>query len=102
MPDQPHVVVLGAGFGGVGAVQKLRDADVRITIIDQHDYHTFQPLLYQVATAELSATEIGFPVRDLLHKHQNVTCHQTTVERIDLAGRQVVVADMPPIAYDYL
>jgi len=46
----PHVVVLGAGFGGIGAAQKLRDAPVRLTIVDKHDYHTFQPLLYQVAT----------------------------------------------------
>ena len=60
-----HVVILGAGFGGIGALKKLRDADVRITIIDKRDYHTFQPLLYQVATDELGPTEVGFPIREL-------------------------------------
>jgi NADH:ubiquinone reductase (H+-translocating) len=50
MADIPHVIILGAGFGGIGALKKLRDANVRITLIDKHDYHTFQPLLYQVAT----------------------------------------------------
>ena len=58
MAGQPHVVILGAGFGGVGALKRLRDADVRITLISKQDYQAFQPLLYQVATAEL-APKIG-------------------------------------------
>ena len=60
MADIPHVVILGAGFGGIGALKKLSDADVRITLIDKHDYHTFQPLLYQVATLELTPEQVGF------------------------------------------
>ncbi|MEZ4769500.1 MAG: FAD-dependent oxidoreductase [Caldilineales bacterium] len=60
--SEPHVIVLGAGFAGAGAVRKLKDAPVRITIIDQNDYHTFQPLLYQLATNELDTTQVGFPV----------------------------------------
>ena len=60
MPDQPHVMILGAGFGGIGALKKLDDANVRVTIIDKRDYHTFQPLLYQVATDELAPGEVGF------------------------------------------
>jgi NADH dehydrogenase len=62
MPDQPHVVILGMGFGGIGALKSLRDANVRITIIDKNDYHTFQPLLYQVATPG----QVAFPIRELL------------------------------------
>lgn len=102
MAELTHVVILGAGFAGIGALKKLRDADVRITIIDKHDYHTFQPLLYQVATDELGPTEVGFPVRELLHGHKNITFHQTTVQSIDLAHKQVTVEGRGPIQYDYL
>ena len=73
MAEPKHVVILGAGFGGIGALKKLRDANVRITIVDKRDYHTFQPLLYQVATDELGPTEVGFPIRELLHGHKNIT-----------------------------
>jgi len=100
--NSPHVVILGAGFGGVGAAQNLRDAPVRLTIVDKHDYHTFQPLLYQVATDELGPTEVGYPVRELLHRHENITFHKCAVQSIDLAKREVVAEGMSPIAYDYL
>ncbi len=102
MADQPHVVILGAGFGGIGAVKTLRDANVRITMVDKHDYHTFQPLLYQVATDELSPTDVGFPIRNLLHHHENVTFHLSSVESINLAQKQVVLSGLDPLQYDYL
>lgn len=102
MPGQPHVVILGAGFGGVGALKKLRDADVRITLLNNHDFQTFQPLLYQVATAELAPTEVAFPVRDFLHGHPNITFHQTTVQAVDLARKQVAAEGIAPLEYDYL
>jgi NADH:ubiquinone reductase (H+-translocating) len=102
MAELTKIVILGAGFAGIGALKRLRDADVRITIIDKHDYHTFQPLLYQVATDELGPTEIGFPIRELLHGRQNITFHQTTVQSIDLQRKQVVVEGLSPIQYDYL
>ncbi|HEY7321621.1 MAG TPA: NAD(P)/FAD-dependent oxidoreductase [Candidatus Binatia bacterium] len=102
MAELKHVVILGAGFGGIGALKKLRDANVRITIIDKHDYHTFQPLLYQVATDELGPTEVGFPVRELLHGRENVTFHQTAVKSVDLVNKQVVTDGTAPIQYDYL
>jgi NADH dehydrogenase len=102
MAEPKHVVILGAGFAGIGALKKLRDADVRITIIDKHDYHTFQPLLYQVATHELGPTEVGFPIRELLHGRQNITFHQSTVQSIDLQRKQVIVEGSNPIQYDYL
>ncbi|QDT64950.1 NAD(P)/FAD-dependent oxidoreductase [Calycomorphotria hydatis] len=102
MSDLPHVVILGAGFGGIGAAQKLRDAPIRLTIIDKHDYHTFQPLLYQVATDELGLSEVGYPIRELLHRHENWSFHMTSVQGVDLEKQQVMVDDMPPIDYDYL
>ena len=102
MAEPKHVVILGAGFGGIGALKKLRDADVRITIVDKRDYHTFQPLLYQVATDELGPTEVGFPIRELLHGHKNISFHQAVVKSVDLAQRQVVTDSTAPIQYDYL
>lgn len=102
MAELPHVVILGAGFGGIGAAQKLRDAPVRITLIDRHDYHTFQPLLYQVATDELDPSEVGYPIREMLHRHKNMAFHACEVSRIDLAAKQVVLDGMAPLTYDYL
>src|SRR6516225_5916452 len=102
MADIPHVVILGAGFGGIGALKKLRDAGVRITLIDKHDYHSFQPLLYQVATLELAPEQVGFPIRNLLHNHENVTFHQSVVTSIDPAGKQVITDSVAPLKYDYL
>ena len=102
MAEMAHIVILGAGFGGIGALKKLRDANVRITIIDKRDYHTFQPLLYQVATDELGPTEVGFPVRELLHGHENITFHREIVKSVDLAKKQVVTEGAGPIQYDYL
>jgi NADH dehydrogenase len=102
MAELAHVVILGAGFAGIGALKKLRNADVRITIVDKRDYHTFQPLLYQVATDELGPTEVGFPIRELLHGHKNITYHQGVVKSVDLARKQVVTDGAGPIQYDYL
>ena len=102
MAELTHIVILGAGFAGIGALKKLRDADVRITIVDKRDYHTFQPLLYQVATDELGPTEVGFPIRELLHGHKNITYHQAAVKSVNLAQKQVVMDGVAPIPYDYL
>jgi NADH:ubiquinone reductase (H+-translocating) len=99
---EPHVVILGAGFAGIGAAQKLHKMPVQMTLIDKHDYHTFQPLLYQVATDELAPTEVGYPIREILHKQHNLVFHQATVTGLDLAKRQVAAEGMDPIAYDYL
>jgi NADH:ubiquinone reductase (H+-translocating) len=99
---RPHVLVLGGGFGGIGAARKLKDADVDVTLIDKHDYHTFQPLLYQVATDLLETTACGHPLRDLFHEQPHVAVHEATVTGIDLARREVQFAEMAPAAYDYL
>lgn len=102
MNELPRVVILGAGFGGIGAAQKLRNAPVRLTIIDKHDYHTFQPLLYQVATDELSPSAVGYPVRELLHRHADWEFHETSIKSVDPVRKQVIVEGMSPIDYDFL
>jgi NADH:ubiquinone reductase (H+-translocating) len=99
---RPHVLVLGGGFGGIGAARKLKDADVDVTLVDKHDYHTFQPLLYQVATDLLETTACGHPLRDLFHEQPHVAVHEATVTGIDLARREVQFAELAPVAYDYL
>jgi NADH dehydrogenase len=100
--DRPHVLVLGGGFGGIGAARKLKTADVDVTLIDKHDYHTFQPLLYQVATDLLETSACGHPLRDLFHEQPHVAVHEATVTGIDLARREVQFDEMAPVAYDYL
>jgi NADH dehydrogenase len=102
MPDRPRILVLGAGFGGVGAIKKLGDADADVLLVDKHDYHTFQPLLYQVATDLLEPPTVGHPLRDLFHDHPNVRVKQATVTGIDLDKRRVSFAEMGPRLYDYL
>jgi NADH dehydrogenase len=102
MPNDPHVVILGAGFAGLGAMKKLKKAPVKVTLIDKNNYHTFQPLLYQVATAELSRNEVGFPIRDLLHERSDWIFHQAPVTEIDLVNRKVNAEGLQPIPYDYL
>jgi NADH:quinone reductase (non-electrogenic) len=99
---RPRVVVLGGGFAGIGAARALKESDVDVVLVDKHDYHTFQPLLYQVATDLLETTTVGHPLRDLFHEQPNVTVHKATVTAVDLARREVQLAEMAPLAYDYL
>jgi NADH dehydrogenase len=100
--NRPRVVVLGGGFGGLGAVQELRKADADVVLVDQHDYHTFQPLLYQLATGLLEPTAAGHSLRDLVHDQANTRIHKTAVTAIDLAAREVRLAEMAPLTFDYL
>ena len=97
-----RVVILGGGFAGIGAAKALKDTDAEVVLIDKHDYHTFQPLLYQVATDLLDTAVVGHPLRDLFHEHANLTVRQATVTGIDLGKRQVELADSAPLAFDYL
>jgi NADH dehydrogenase len=99
---RPRVLVLGGGFAGVGATQKLKDGGVDVVLVDKHDYHTFQPLLYQLATGLLETTGVGHSLRDLVKKQDNVTVHQATVNAIDLEARQVQFTELEPLDYDYL
>ena len=78
---RPRVVVLGGGFAGIGAARALKDADVDVTLVDRHDYHTFQPLLYQLATGLLETTAVGHSLRDLVKGQDNATIHQAPDHR---------------------
>jgi NADH dehydrogenase len=89
--ERPRILVLGGGFGGLWAVRALKAVDARITLVDRHNYHLFQPLLYQVATAGLAAPSIAAPLRYMLRRQQNVTVLLGAVERIDPAARTVTV-----------
>lgn len=99
---RPRVVVLGGGFGGIGAAKKLSKSAVDVVLVDGHDYHTFQPLLYQVATGLLEQPAVGHPIRDLFHKQDNIRVHQDRVTGIDLEAREVRFAELEPERYDYL
>ncbi|MBX4870106.1 NAD(P)/FAD-dependent oxidoreductase [Rhizobium bangladeshense] len=95
------VVILGAGFGGLAAARGLRHADVELTVIDRRNYHLFQPLLYQVATAVLSPAQIAMPIRRILSRQSNVTVLMERVEGIDKESRTVQTTNRR-ITYDYL
>jgi NADH dehydrogenase len=98
----PKVVVIGAGFGGLEVAQHLKGAPVDVTVVDQHNFHTFQPLLYQVATAGLNAADVAHAVRGLFHKQSNVRFRQGTVTGVDWDARTVVVSDQPALPFDHL
>ena len=100
--DTPKVVVIGGGFGGLAAIEALKGAGVDITIIDRRNHHLFQPLLYQVATAALSTSEIAWPIRHLLKSRADVTTLLGEVAGIDAADRQVRLVDGGTIPYDFL
>lgn len=98
---QPRVVIVGAGFGGLNAAEALAQADVQITVVDRRNHHTFQPLLYQVATAGLSPGEITAPIRSILSRHKNIEVLMAEVSGFDLA-RRVVQTNDEEIPYDWL
>jgi NADH:ubiquinone reductase (H+-translocating) len=99
---RPRVLVLGGGFAGVGAAQKLKDAEAEVVLVDRHDYHTFQPLLYQLASGLLETTAVAHSLRDLLGRQDNTTLHQATVTGVDLDAREARFDELAPITYDYL
>jgi NADH:ubiquinone reductase (H+-translocating) len=101
-PSSPHIVIVGCGFAGLEAARTLRHAPVEVTVVDRTNHHLFQPLLYQVATAGLSAPDIAAPVRHLFRNQPNVTTLMAEVNAIDAAARQVGLADGPCLPYDHL
>jgi NADH dehydrogenase len=98
---KPRVIIVGAGFGGLEAAKKLGREDVRVTVIDRTNYHLFQPLLYQVATAALSPADIAAPVRAILSKCKNVEVILAEVQSVDVEAKKVKMVDLE-IDYDYL
>src|SRR3546814_15840628 len=100
--DLPHVVVIGGGFAGLWATRALAKAPVRITLVDRGNHHLFQPLLYQVATAGLSAPDIAAPLRHILQWQRNVTVLMETVADIATAAREVRLERGDALRLDHL
>ena len=104
----PRVVIIGGGFGGLDAARVFAGTPVRVTLLDRHNYHLFQPLLYQVATASLSPGDVASPIRWILRNQKNIQVLLAEAREIDTANRRVLVdpgpsdGAPPPIAYDYL
>jgi NADH dehydrogenase len=98
----PRVVIVGGGFGGLNAARALAGANADVTLLDRHNYHLFQPLLYQVATASLSPGDIASPIRWILRRQKNVEVQLADVREIDPAGRRVLIDGPGAIPYDYL
>lgn len=98
----PKVLVVGAGFGGLEVARGLKGAPVEVTLVDQHNFHTFQPLLYQVATAGLNAADVAYAVRGLFHGQDNVRFRQGRVTSVDWEARTVALAGQSPVPFDHL
>ena len=102
MNPVPHVVIVGGGFAGLWTTRALASAHVRITLVDRHNHHLFQPLLYQVATAGLSAPDIAAPLRHILRAQRNVEVRMGEVTGVDAAARRITLADGDSLDFDYL
>ena len=98
---RPHVLILGGGFGGLEAAKKLACKEIRVTVIDRTNYHLFQPLLYQVATAALSPADIASPIRAVLSKCKNMEVILADVQSVDVERKKVRLAETE-LGYDYL
>ena len=99
--SRPRVVVVGAGFGGMWVTRGLANRALDVTLVDRNNYHTFFPLLYQVAAAELGPSDIAHPVRSIFRRARNVTVRMAEMTGLDLEGR-AVLTDHGPVPYDYL
>jgi len=97
-----RVVVIGCGFAGLQAVRQLAGAPVEVTLVDQRNFHTFQPLLYQVATAGLEPGDVAYPARTIIRRRRNVVFRHGRVETVDLEGRTLRLGDGEVLGYDYL
>jgi NADH:quinone reductase (non-electrogenic) len=107
LADLPRVVIVGGGFGGVRAAHAVRHAPVRVTVIDRNNHHVFQPLLYQVATADLSPADISAPIRGMLRDQRNAETLMADITGVDVEARQVIARDEFEgrefsVPYDYL
>ncbi len=103
IPDSgnPRVVIIGGGFAGVSLAKKLKNKNFQVVLLDKHNYHNFQPLMYQVATGGLEAGSIAYPIRKIVQEHSETFFRMALVERIDTANKKVVT-DIGTIYYDYV
>ncbi|MGY8914177.1 MAG: NAD(P)/FAD-dependent oxidoreductase [Flavobacteriales bacterium] len=103
LPDigKKRIVIIGAGFGGISLAKKLKNLDAQVVVIDKHNYHTFQPLLYQVSTSGLEPDSIAYPIRKILNRLNNFYFRLATVQRINVEDREVVT-DIGNLKFDYL
>src|ERR1700694_882290 len=99
---RPRVVIVGAGFGGLWAAKTLARGPAEVVVIDRQNYHLFQPLLYQVATAGLSPADIAAPIRGIVGQYPNVTVILGTVDGVDMVQRTVSIEGGRRVPYDYL
>lgn len=102
VPTRPRVVVVGAGFGGLAAAKALADAPVEVTVVDQRNHHTFQPLLYQVATAGLGIDDICYATRGIFQRQSNARAVQARVTGVDFERRLVLTEEQVDLPYDHL
>ncbi len=100
--SMPHVVIIGGGFAGIATAKGLSDQDVRVTMIDQHNFHTFQPLLYQVATAGLEPADVAYPIRTIFGSARNVRFRHGRVRAIEHSRGVITLDDGAEIAFDHL
>jgi NADH:ubiquinone reductase (H+-translocating) len=101
VPELPHIVIIGGGFAGLYTARGLKGVDARITVVDRHNYHLFQPLLYQVATAGLNPSDIAAPIRAILRKQKNVQVLLGDAVSVDVARKRVELSD-GELTYDHL
>src|SRR5215475_3885204 len=99
MPERPHVVIIGAGFAGLYAAKHLAKKPVRVTVIDRRNHHTFQPLLYQVATAKLSPADIASPIRSILDRYKNIEVILDEVRGVDIGAKKLRLATGEEMTY---
>jgi len=99
--DLPRVIIIGGGFAGIALAKKLRNKPVQVVLLDKHNYHTFQPLLYQVATGGLEAGSIAYPIRKVIHEHNDFYFRLCHVNEIDTKNNKII-ADIGELSFDYL
>src|ERR1700728_3939756 len=102
LAELPHVVVVGGGFAGVSVVKRLANRPVRVTLIDRHNFHTFLPLLYQVATAGLEPADVAYPIRTIFGDAKNVRVRHARVGAVERERNVVILEDGTEISYDHL